>query len=236
MKYNCLIVDDEPIAQDILENYILKVDSLQLISKCDNAIEALQVLQTQKIDILFLDINMPSLSGIEMLKILDNPPNTILTTAYSEYAIKAYELNVKDYLMKPFSFERFLKAIHKITSTNQNTNIPENILENNSSDFIFFKSDKTIYKYYYKDITHFEGYGNYTKVHSLHKKTILISEKLNILENKLSPSGFVRVHKSFIVNLSHINEIIGNKISVNLSQIPIGVSYKTNFWDKIKEH
>ncbi len=233
MKLQCLIVDDEPIAQKILENYILKVDFLELAAKCSNAIDALQVLHNQTIDIIFLDIKMPTLSGIEMLKSTHPLPNVILTTAYSEYAVQSYELNVKDYLLKPITFERFLKAVNKTIFSE--TDLTENKSEMNTTNkFMFFKADKKVYKFYFYEIIFFEGYGNYVKVYSLNKKPILVLDKLNNLGKILSSNDFIRVHKSYIVNLSLVKEISGNRIIINNIEIPIGQSYKEGFWDKVR--
>ena len=234
MKLQCLIVDDEPIAQEILESYILKVDFLELVSKCNNALEAMQILHSQTIDILFLDIKMPTLSGLEMLKTLQNQPNVILTTAYSEYALKSYEFNVKDYLLKPIAFERFLKAVNKIAYSE--TDLTKNIFDANSlKKFIFFKADKKVYKFYFNEILFFEGFGNYVKVHSLSKKTILVLDKLSNLEKNLKSNGFIRVHKSYIINISFVKEISGNRIIINNTEIPIGESYKERFWNEIRK-
>ena len=232
MRLKCVIVDDEPLAQDILESYVLKIDYLELVAKCSNALEAIQVLQNEKVDLLFLDINMPVLSGLDMLKSIQNSPHVILTTAYSEYAVQSYELNVKDYLLKPIAFDRFLTAINKITPTE--TAKPEtDIEEDNTNTFMFFKADKTVYKFYYDEILFFEGYGNYVKVHSSTKKTILVLDKLSSLENKLISQGFKRVHKSYLINLSKVNEISGNQIMIDDTKIPIGQSHKESFWNEI---
>ena len=154
MKYQCLIVDDEPVAQQILEKYINQIEALHLIAKCSNAFEAMNILHQEKVDILFLDIKMPSLSGIEMLKTIQNQPKVILTTAFSEFAVESYEYGVIDYLLKPIAFERFLKTVNKIL-------LPQNIDFNNGKaeekltiqpTFIFFKANKKIFKYYLVDI------------------------------------------------------------------------------------
>jgi len=232
MKLNCLIVDDEPIALEIIESYIEKIDFLVLVDKCNSAVKANEILLNKDIDILFLDINMPNISGLDLLKSLQNPPEVILTTAYSQYAVQSYELNVKDYLLKPISFNRFFKSINKVISGFENKEL-EKI--KNVSDFMFFKSDKKTYKFYFKNILYFEGYGNYVKIHSVEKKTILILDKLSNLQNILSTKGFLRVHKSFIINMNLIVEIDGNQIEIGDYKIPIGLSYKDVFWKKIKQ-
>lgn len=227
MKYNCLVVDDEPIAQQILENYIAQVETLRLVAKCSNAIEALQTLHQEKIDILFLDIKMPSLSGLDMLKTLSVPPYTILTTAYSEFGAESYEYNISDYLLKPFSFERFLKAINKIlTQKNYFIHDPKQEETSEQIDFLFFKADKKIHKLYIKDIVFFEGSGNYVKIHTTDKSPLMILEKLTDLEEKLPKTIFLRVHKSYIVNIAHILMIEGNIVKVHQKEIPVSITYK----------
>jgi DNA-binding LytR/AlgR family response regulator len=228
MKYQCLIVDDEPVAQQILEKYINQIEALHLIAKCSNAFEAMNILHQEKVDILFLDIKMPSLSGLEMLKTIQNQPKVILTTAFSEFAVESYEYGVTDYLLKPIAFERFLKTVNKIL-------LPQNIDFNNSKaeekltlqpTFIFFKADKKIFKYYLVDILFFEGNGNYIKVHTQNDKPLMVLDKLTDLLEKLPPRQFLRVHKSFIINISHIIKIEGNFLFIRDKEIPISNTFR----------
>ena len=229
MKFNCLIVDDEPIAQEILEKYISQIDVLNLVGKCGNAFEALNVLHKEPIEILFLDIKMPSLSGLDMLKTLQNPPNVILTTAFSEFGVESYEYGITDYLLKPISFERFLKAVNKLVIPQNSkltlTQLEEKIVE---PTFIFFKADKKIHKYYFSDIVFIEGSGNYVKIHSQQDKPLMVLDKLTDLQNKLPQKQFIRIHKSFIVNVSHIQKIEGNMIKIEDKVIPISATFKPN--------
>lgn len=229
MKFNCLIVDDEPIAQEILEKYISQIDVLNLVGKCGNAFEALNVLHKEPIDILFLDIKMPSLSGLDMLKTLQNPPNVILTTAFSEFGVESYEYGITDYLLKPISFERFLKAVNKLVIPQNSkltlTQLEEKIVE---PTFIFFKADKKIHKYYFSDIFFIEGSGNYVKIHSQYEKPLMVLDKLTDLQNKLPQKQFIRIHKSFILNVSHIQKIEGNMIKIEDKVIPISATFKPN--------
>jgi DNA-binding LytR/AlgR family response regulator len=221
-------VDDEPIAQQILESYISQIDSLHIAGKCSNAFEALNVLHQEQIDILFLDIKMPSLSGLEMLKTLQNPPKVILTTAFSEFGAESYEYGITDYLLKPIPFERFLKAVNKIVMP-KNTNLEkEENDEKLSSDptFIFFKADKKIHKYYFSEILFIEGSGNYVKIHTKNDKPLMVLDKLIELYDKLPQKNFIRVHKSFIVNVSHIQKIEGNMLKIQDKSIPISATYK----------
>jgi len=227
MKFNCLIVDDEPIAQQILESYIKQIDALILVGKCSNAFEALNVLHREKIDVLFLDIKMPSLSGLDMLKTLQNPPKVILTTAFSEFGVESYEYGITDYLLKPIPFERFLKAVNKILIP-QYTPLVTTQTEEKAEEptFIFFKADKKIHKYYFTDILFIEGSGNYVKIHTLNEKPLVVLDKLTELQNKLPKKQFIRVHKSFIINVSHIQKIEGNMVAIRDKSIPISSTFK----------
>jgi len=230
MKYQCVIVDDEPIAQQILEKYISRIDSLHLTGTCNNAFEAANVLHKEKIDILFLDIKMPSLSGLDMVKTLQLPPRIILTTAFSEFGVESYEYGITDYLLKPIAFERFLKAVNKILIPKANAAPDKGSKDIAASEpeFIFFKADKKIHKYYYSEILFIEGSGNYVKIHSHQERPILVLDKLTELQEKLSAKQFLRVHKSFIVNVSHIQKIEGNMLTINDKVIPISSTFKSN--------
>jgi DNA-binding LytR/AlgR family response regulator len=236
MNFNCLIVDDEPIAQQILEKYISQIDVLNLVGKCGNAFEALNVLHKEQIDIVFLDIKMPSLSGLDMLKTLQAPPNVILTTAFSEFGVESYEYGITDYLLKPISFERFLKAVNKLViPQNSKLTLPQPEDKIVEPTFIFFKADKKIHKYYFSDILFIEGSGNYVKIHSQHEKPLMVLDKLTDLQNKLPQKQFIRIHKSFIVNVSHIQKIEGNMIKIEDKIIPISATFKPNLEALIRD-
>lgn len=238
MKFDCLIVDDEPIAQQILENYILQIEALHLVDKCSNAFEALNILHREKIDVLFLDIKMPSLSGLDMLKTLQNPPKVILTTAFSEFGVESYEYGISDYLLKPIAFERFLKAVNKILMFN-NQELSKGGVENRveiEPAFIFFKADKKIHKYHFADILFIEGSGNYVKIHTQNEKPLMVLDKLTELQDKLPEKQFIRVHKSFIVNFSHIQKIEGNMINLKDKVIPISATFKPNLEGLIQDN
>jgi len=227
-KLHCLVVDDEPIAQQILEKYISQIEALHLVGKCNNAFEALNILHREKVDILFLDIKMPSLSGLDMLKTLQNPPKVILTTAFSEFGVESYEYSITDYLLKPIAFERFLKGVNKILIPKNldfpKEKIPEKTIAEN--EFIFFKADKKIHKFYFKEILFFEGSGNYVKIHTENATPLMVLEKLSDLEAKLPASQFMRVHKSFIMNKLYIKKVEGNQIFVSKQIIPISATYR----------
>jgi DNA-binding LytR/AlgR family response regulator len=224
MKIKCMIIDDEPLAQRVLEKYIASVPSLELISICSNAPEASSYLLQHQVDVMFLDIKMPDLSGVDFLKTLNNPPQVILTTAYSEYALEGYEYAVVDYLLKPISFERFLKAINKIRIPEAD-NLRISNIPNPENHFIFLKADQTHLKMRYQDIQYIQGYGNYVKIFTQERK-ILIADTLTRLEKILPQTLFIRIHKSYIVAIHQIEKISENKITIHNTIIPIGRTYK----------
>ncbi|MCK8523632.1 LytTR family DNA-binding domain-containing protein [Aquimarina sp. D1M17] len=226
----CILADDEPIARQILENYIKEIPNLELIASCKNAFEVIEVLQKQSPDILFLDINMPKLSGLSLLKTLQQKPAVIITTAYPEHAVVGFELAVTDYLLKPFSFERFLQAVYKVNTKNEATNtiIKE---EKETPKTIFVKSDKKIIKLNTDHISHIEAYGNYIKIYT--DRMILTPQTLTEFSEKL-PECFLRIHKSFVVNFDKLKLIDGNQFVLqNEVKLPIGKSYRKQVIDKI---
>lgn len=210
----CLVVDDEPSAQQILQQYICNTASLQLSEICNNALEAHEYLSDHEIDLIFLDINMPKLSGISFLKSMQDPPLVIFTTAYDDYALKGYELDIVDYLLKPFSFERFLKAISKI----------EDRLSDQHTDHLFIKADQKTYKIDISDIIYIESLGDYVTIHTP-DKTITTYETLKNMDQQL-PEPFMRIHKSYIVSLEKTDYLEGNQIIVGGHKIPIGGTYR----------
>lgn len=227
-----LIIDDEHIAHDIIEGYCDLLPNMKLLKRCYDALDALEYLRCNKVDLIFLDLNMPKLKGFEFLRTLPNPPNVIVTTAYSEHALEGYELNVIDYLLKPFSFERFLKAINKATYLKSDSTQLK--ATNNGEDhYVFFYSDKKHVQVKLNDILFVEAAGNYCKV-VLIENQILIREKISDVLEMLSPKIFLQVHKSYIVAKEHINSIEGNRIQIKDHQIPIGKFYKINVLDFLK--
>ncbi|MEM1122246.1 MAG: DNA-binding response regulator [Bacteroidota bacterium] len=228
MPLNCLIVDDEPPAHKILENYIGKINSLSLIGNCYNAIETLNFLYEHPVDILFLDINMPELTGLEMLQTLQNPPIVILTTAYSEYALQSYEYGVLDYLMKPIRFDRFLKAINRILqlkSMPATPNVISEKIESKPEVSFFVKVDGVQKKVRFSDLLYIEAKGNFVRLH-LKNERLLTADTLTNMEKKLRDYGFLRIHKSFVVNLEKVTGLEGNRIILEDLKLPIGNSYK----------
>jgi DNA-binding LytR/AlgR family response regulator len=233
---NILIVDDEPIAQDIMENYISRVPGLQLAGKCRNALEAFQQINKQLVDLLLLDINMPEITGMDFIKTLKNPPMVIFTTAYSEYAIESYELNAVDYLLKPVSFERFLKAIQKanelLTKGTIQTTIPIAAPDN----VIFIKADSKLVRIDLKQLCFAEGLKDYVQLWTENGKKTIHSTMKN-LEESLSPySNFLRVQKSYIVNIEYITEVDGNTIRIKGQDITIGSTYRDQVFTVLNKH
>lgn len=233
MKLKCLIVDDEPLAQRILEKFIDEMSFLQLIAKCSDAIEAMDVLQEKKIDLIFLDINMPRLSGINFLKTYKNPPMVIITTAYTEYAVESYELNVLDYLKKPFSFERFIKAVQKAKDFSMaNKNLPDAEEKDENLDYIFIKANKKTVNVLINTIIYIEALGDYVKIYT-ESGSIVTYQSMKGIERLLPSKKFCRIHKSYIVSLSKIKSIIGNTVKIESGELPIGNSYKQAFFGRI---
>ncbi|WP_459209263.1 LytR/AlgR family response regulator transcription factor [Aquimarina rhabdastrellae] len=227
----CIIADDEPIARQILENYIASIPNLELIASCKNAFEVMEVLKEKQVDILFLDINMPMLSGLSLLKTLQQKPNVIITTAYPEYAIEGFELAVTDYLLKPFSLERFLQAVLRVE---QKTDAPKEIStldREEEASSIFVKSDKKIIRINFGEINHIEAYGNYIKIFT--EEMILTPQTLTDFLEKL-PHNFLRIHKSYVINFDRLKLIDGNQLILqNEIKLPIGKSYRKAILEKI---
>lgn len=223
-QLHCLIADDEPIARQILESYISDIPNLTLVASCKNAFEVLEILQRESIDLLFLDINMPKLSGLSLLKTIQKRPNVIITTAYPEYAVEGFELAVTDYLLKPFSLERCIQAVLKVSKESSVEKEAIAPLKEESNNAIFVKSDKKILKLNLEDITYIEAYGNYIKIHT--GQMILSAQTLSEFLKKL-PTHFLRVHKSYVINFNQLNLIDGNQILLqNEVKIPVGKSYR----------
>jgi two-component system, LytTR family, response regulator len=221
MKTRCLIIDDEPLAIKLIRTHLTKLESFEIAGECSNALKAIEFLRKEKIDLMFLDINMPEITGLEFLKSIPNPPYVIITTAYREYALEGYDLDVVDFLLKPISFERFLKAINRFC--NRTRLIPG---ENEKSDTnekkqVFIQDGKNIFKLQYDDILYFEGYGEYVKVITT-GKTYMVRESLSEFEQKLSADSFQRIHKSYIVNLNKITGFSTIHVLINAIEIPIG--------------
>lgn len=235
MKIKCLVVDDEPLAIKLIENHISKIDALEVMATCNSALKAFEILNTQEIDLMFLDIKMPNITGIDFLKTLKNPPKTIFTTAYRDYAIESYDLEAVDYLLKPITFERFFKSINRLLRNNKESEITKK--EAVQDDYIIVKSGSKYHKIIKLNILYIESLKDYIKIHTTYDKHIVSKYKIGDIEQKLKESHFLRVHRSYIINLNKINAFTINDIEVSSTEIPIGASYKDNvvsFLDSLK--
>ena len=227
----CVIADDEPIARQILENYIEAVPFLELKASCKNAFEVLDYFQENTIDILFLDINMPKLSGLSLLKTMTLRPEVVLTTAYPEYAIEGFELSVADYLLKPFSLERFIMAVTKIKDRNAISGVTTTIVKEEINPSLFVKSDKKLIKLNLNEIGHIEAFGNYIKIYT--DMMILVPQTLSSFLERL-PVNFLRIHKSYIINFDQLKLIEGNQLMLqNGTKLPIGKVYRKTIIGKL---
>ena len=226
----CIIVEDEELAQDVLRSHIRRVDRLELTGIYRNAPEALEALQTQEVDVMFLDIRLPGMSGLHFLRTLKDPPLVILTTAYAEYALESYEFNVIDYLLKPISFERFAKAVNKIPDDRL---VSRKEKDRSAGDHIFIRSNSKFFKVNFSEIIYVEGMKDYLKVHTP-DYTLVTHQTMNELEKLLPARQFIRVHKSYIVAISHIKAIFGNTVELGKITVPIGISYKETVMGLIK--
>lgn len=222
-----MIVDDEPLSQDVIETYIKDFPLVTLVRKCSNAIEALEALKQENIQLIFLDIKMPSLSGINMLKSMPSPPCVIFTTAYAQHALEGFELNAVDYLLKPFSFERFVQAVNKACQKIELEALATGIRQgNDQQDFIVVKADKRLHKIDFDDIVYLNSIGDYLKIFLKAGKVIVTNETLKGLEANLPSSLFVRIHKSYIISVKSIQYIEGNQVMIGETSLPIGLTYK----------
>jgi DNA-binding LytR/AlgR family response regulator len=231
---SCIIVDDEPLAIEVIESHLNNIGGFEIIAKCSNALQAYRVLQQKKVDLIFLDIQMPELSGIAFIKSLNFPPKVIITTAYRDYALDSYELDVVDYLLKPIRQERILKAIDKFNSQrkNQKSTVSETSILDTTKPFIYLKSERKTVKLFLKDMVLIEGMKDYVLVHTSHSK-IITKEQIKDLEEKLKNFNFIRVHKSFIVSLEAITAFNSNTIEIGKKEIPIGRNYKNEILKRL---
>lgn len=234
----CLIVDDEPLARQLLESYVSRVEGLELMKSCANAIEAFTLLQQKPVDLMFLDIKMPQITGLDLLKSLKNPPRVILTTAYREYAFEAFDLDVVDYLLKPILFERFLRGISKIYQLTQPVELSahENTIAQSFDDaYIFLKEDREMVKVYLKDILFIESLRDYIRVKTAEGQVITY-QRISYLEQKLPENKFIRVHRSFIVALNRISSFNVATVKIGETNIPIGRLYKNETLKALNKH
>ena len=235
----CVIIDDEPLAVDLLKDFVSKVDSLELISTFNNAIDAVSFINQNNVDLIFLDIQMPHFSGIEFLNTIEKKPLIIFTTAYSDYAVEGFNLGAVDYLVKPIPFHRFLKSVVRaqqilvpptatVQTISESTTVPE--LE---QDFMFVRAEYENVKMNFSDILFIEGLKDYVKIYTTDNKFTLTLISLIKLENLLFSKGFSRIHRSYIINIKHVKSIQKNKVLISDKRIPISESYKNAFFERI---
>ena len=236
---NCIAIDDEPLALDLIEEFINKVSFLSIVSKCNRAIEAIEIIQKNKVDLIFLDIQMPDINGIQLLKSIKYKPMVIFTTAFEQYALESYDLDVIDYLLKPIPFDRFVKAANKAMEYHHLRNNPQTTsaqLTEKPNDFFFVKSEYQNVKINYLDILYIEGLKDYVKIYlSSKEKPILTLMSLKSLEEKLPPSNFIRVHRSYIISINKIDALTKSIIHIGEKEIPVGELYIDNVF-KILNH
>ena len=231
MKIKCLLVDDEPIALDILAAYVHQVETLELVGTCRSAVDAFTMLQSKPVDLLFLDIQMPRLSGLDLLRTLPNPPQTIITSAYREYALDGYELNVLDYLIKPIPFERFMKAVGKVFTYKQAVPISNPTAE--EEPFLFVKEDRQLVRIALRDIVFLESLRDYVKITTATQQ-VVTRQTLGYYEELLPKEQFIRIHRSFMVAKAKIVSMTDTRIEVAGQTLPIGRYYKPQVFDQLQ--
>ncbi|MGZ5219196.1 MAG: LytR/AlgR family response regulator transcription factor [Chitinophagaceae bacterium] len=229
---NCLLIDDEPLALQILEDFVNKTPYLKLIGKFEDPLQSLSLFESQKIDLLFLDIKMPDISGIDFYKSLANKPEVIFTTAYSEFAINGFELKAMDYLMKPISFEKFITACNRVKEF-----IAIRNQKDKGKEFFFINVSHKMHKIFYDDILYLEGYKDYTKVHLISSPNpLLILHNLKYFEDLLDKKQFIRIHRSYMVSLRKINTASRKSVTINNNSLPVSDNYRDSFFSLIEQH
>lgn len=225
MKIRCLIVDDEPLAVEVIKNHLSKIDQLELVGTCKNAFEVYNYLHKKNVDLMFLDIHMPELKGTDLLKGIQNPPKVIFTTAYREYAIEGFELNALDYLLKPISFERFMQAINKyFEQNNDKQDVTFHQSKRSEDSYIYVREKNMVHKIQTCDILYIESLSDYVIIYYLNKK-ITVRNTMTAIEQMLPSQDFARIHRSYIINIHHICKFTSSSITINEKELPIGPSY-----------
>jgi DNA-binding LytR/AlgR family response regulator len=230
-KTKCLIVDDEPHAIEVLKTYIAATPALQIAGECSNAVAAFDFLQKNTVDLIFLDIQMPRLNGIEFMKSLTQSPKIVFTTAYREYALEGFDLGAVDYLLKPISFDRFLKAVYRLTLTNARHE-PER-QEHSSERFLYFRADRKMVKVYLNDILYIESLKDYVKIITS-KGQIITKQSISSVEEMLPEGEFMRIHRSFVVAVRKIDSYTSNDITIGKTELPVGPLYRHEITKKIQ--
>lgn len=233
MKTRCLIVDDEPLARELIRSHIQKLENFEITAECDNAMKAMDALRKHTVDLMFLDIKMPQMTGIDFLKTLKRPPKVIITTAFSQYALDGFELDVVDYLMKPVTFERFFKSVNKYFQSGQSGNVEiEGGNSTSEEAFIYVKENKKIIKIYLREIHFIEGLNEYIRIHTDNRRVVVKSSLLGI-ENKLPSEQFIRIHKSYIVSIPRIRAFSATTIELENAKLRIGRNYKNQVFSAL---
>ncbi len=232
VKIKCLAIDDEPLAMEIISDYISKIEYLELVKCFDNALEAIEFLKSNQIDLIFLDIQMEDLTGIQFLHVLKNRPHIIFTTAYDSYALEGYELDAVDYLLKPFSLERFIKAVEKVYKKMTPAGHNEEYMQMTANDYFFVKTENRLQKIFYDEILFVEGQGDYLRINTP-KSRIMTLQKFSRLQELLPKNHFIRVHKSWLVAIDKIDSISRNRIRIADTYIPISESYRKEFFARL---
>jgi DNA-binding LytR/AlgR family response regulator len=227
----CIIVDDEPLARELLVSYVDQLPGLDCVAVCQSALQAFSVLHEQQVDLMLLDIQMPGITGLNFLKSLKNPPAVIFTTAYMDYAVEAFELEAVDYLLKPITFERFIKAMQKVSPKKEGA--IETSLKPAEYPYLFLKVNKRLIKINHEDIIYAEGLGDYIKVYTAAQSYVTYLT-MNKLESLLPGQQFARIHRSTIINLGHIQYVEGNFVRINSNDLPIGLTYKDGLVQKLR--
>jgi len=228
MKYNCIIVDDEPLAIEVIKTHATSLGIFKIVGECSNAIEAFQIISSEKVDLMFLDIQMPGIKGTDFLKSLVDPPKVILTTAYRDYAYEGYELNVVDYLLKPIPYDRFIRAVDKFLSSELKK--PD---EAANSRFIFLNINKKVHRIPVKEIIYAESIKDYITIHTL-TGDIVAKHTLSAFELLLPEDEFVRIHRSYIVSVDKVKGFNSQSIDIGKHELPIGPNYQTGVFEKLK--
>jgi len=233
-QIQCIVVDDEPVAREILETHLAKIEKVKVVASCKNAIEAFHVVNNQKVDLIFLDINMPEISGLSFAKSINKNCKVIFTTAYREYAVDGFDLQAVDYLLKPISFERLLQALHKYLNENFSfTNREPVEIEAEKSDYFFVRSDRKMIKIAFSEILYIESLSDYIKIY-LTDKTVVTRETIANIEARLPQNDFLRVHRSFVVAVGAIDSFTSEYVEIGKKQIPVSRSYKNEVLEKLE--
>jgi DNA-binding LytR/AlgR family response regulator len=233
MKTRCLIVDDEPLARELIRGHIQKLENFEVVAECDNAMKAMDSLRSHHVDLMFLDIKMPQMTGIDFLKTLKKPPKVIITTAFSQYALDGFELDVVDYLMKPVTFERFFKSINKFFQSSATDTVEiEGGNGINEEAFIYVKENKKIIKIYLKEIHFIEGLNEYIRIHTDNRR-VVVKSSLHSIEERLPSEQFIRIHKSYIISIPRIRAFNATTIELENAKLRIGRNYKNQVFSAL---